>query len=81
MLKPQLSFPLNSCVLDVHIQAEGAAVELGCANFNEQQSAKLHAAFLYREGEFGEFSGEFWILLQVVQSLCHDRGLLCVMPV
>src|SRR5262249_41887464 len=73
MVDAKLPLAVDLGLLHVHVDAEGAAVELRGADVDQVDQALLEAALLDELAHLEELSGKLWGLLGVVDSLSHSE--------
>src|SRR3546814_6430612 len=71
MVQPQFGFAVDLGLLDVHVQAEGAAVHLGRADLQQAVDLVVDRAAVQGGAELHEFLEELGGLLDIVQALAH----------
>ena len=71
MIEPQLAFAVDLGFLGMHIEAEGASVNLGGANIDQIQDRLLDRNFLDFVAQSHQAFEELGRKLCEVKSLCH----------
>ncbi|MCY1313531.1 hypothetical protein D9M70_640610 [compost metagenome] len=71
MVKAELSLAMDARLLDVHVQAEGTAIELRSANLDQVTDGWLDRIVLQQGAEFQVLLEEFGGLLHGIHALSH----------
>src|SRR4029434_2226974 len=74
VVEAQRALAVNRRLLDVHIQAERATVELRGADEDKVEDRLFDRRFLHLQVELDELLEQLWRLLLVVEALIHWRS-------
>ena len=71
MVEPQLALAVDLCFLDMHVETEGAAIDLRSPDMDEIADLFLDGAVRLGHAEVGKLLEQLGRLLGGVQALCH----------